>query len=212
MSSGIYCIENIVNGKKYIGQSQNMEKRQYVHFSMLFNNKHENSKLQRAFNKYGKESFVFKILIYCEIAELTKYEQDFVNLYKDNIYNIRLECVETNRGIKWSEESKLKASLNHADYSGKNHPRYGTHCSDETKKKISEGQYFHGENHPMYGKHHSEETKRKISEARRGTIISDETKQKMSGRIPWNKGMNKIEMENMLIQKDMEKNGTRRVI
>ena len=52
-----------------------------------------------------------------------------------------------------------------------------------------------GENHPLYGKHHSEETKRKISEAQQGRErpqFSAKWKQNMSkshkGQIPWNKG------------------------
>ena len=35
--------------------------------------------------------------------------------------------------------------------------------SEETRKKISKA--FKGENHPMYGKHHTEETKKKISDS-----------------------------------------------
>ena len=44
--------------------------------------------------------------------------------------------------------------------------RRGTHHSEETKKKISEG--VTGEKHPMFGKNHSEEAKKKISEAHKG--------------------------------------------
>ena len=36
------------------------------------------------------------------------------------------------------------------------------------------------ENHPRYGKHHSEETKKKISESNKGKIVSDESREKMS--------------------------------
>ena len=40
-------------------------------------------------------------------------------------------------GIKRSEETKQKIKNNHADFSGKNHPLYGSHHSEETKKKLS---------------------------------------------------------------------------
>ena len=39
------------------------------------------------------------------------------------------------------------------------------------------------------GSKHSEETKKKISDAGKGRICTEETRQKCSGRIPWNKGM-----------------------
>lgn len=47
----------------------------------------------------------------------------------------------------------------------------GYHCSDETKRKMSEAKK---------DKKRSEETKRKISEARKGKHFSEETKQKIS--------------------------------
>ena len=49
---------------------------------------------------------------------------------------------------------------------GKNHPLYGKHHSEETKRKMSEAKKC--ENNPLYSKHLSEETKKKISEVRKG--------------------------------------------
>ena len=61
----IYCIENIINNKKYIGQTS--EKRGYnhrihKHKNQLINNKHYNKNLQEDFNKYGMDNFEFIIL------------------------------------------------------------------------------------------------------------------------------------------------------
>ena len=36
-----------------------------------------------------------------------------------------------------------------------------------------------GENHPFYGKHHSEDTRRKISDTLKGRTVTDETRRKM---------------------------------
>ena len=61
---------------------------------------------------------------------------------------------------------------------GEDHPLYGTHRSEKTKQKISEGNK---------GKALSEETKKKISEAGKGRICSEETKKKMSSSKKGNK-------------------------
>lgn len=74
------------------------------------------------------------------------------------------------KGCKHSEETKLKMSLNHADFSGKNNPMYGKPVSDKTKKKISEA---------LKGRKLSEKHKRKIGESCRGKKRSEETKQKL---------------------------------
>ena len=36
-----------------------------------------------------------------------------------------------------------------------------------------------GKNHPLFGKHHSEESKKKMSEKLKGRTLSEETKQKI---------------------------------
>jgi hypothetical protein len=40
-------------------------------------------------------------------------------------------------GKTFSEEHRKNLSENHADVSGKNNPRWGKHCSEETKGKIA---------------------------------------------------------------------------
>ncbi len=145
--SGIYCIENLVSGKKYIGQSANLNQRKWKHFWGLRHNRHENSHLQRAWTKYGEAAFEFKILIYCEPFELTKYEQFFVDYYGiEKLYNICTECVDSTLGIKASDETKKKISIASA---GKNNPMYGKS----------------GELAPNYGKTPGIDTKKKLSEA-----------------------------------------------
>jgi predicted GIY-YIG superfamily endonuclease len=64
--SGIYAIVNTLNNKKYIGSSENLRKRYRQHFNNLNKNKHVNTHLQRAYNKYGASVFEFWILEECE--------------------------------------------------------------------------------------------------------------------------------------------------
>ena len=162
MICGIYKIENIVTGDIYIGQSIDLRKRKNGHFCRLKNNNHRNSHLQRAYHKYGAENFEFRIVLYCEPFELTRYEQALVDKLIP-YYNIQKECVSSHRGVKLSEEHKkilLEANK-------------GKHCSEEKRRKLSDANK---------GKTHidTDETKRKISAALKGKPKSDRHKQSMS--------------------------------
>jgi group I intron endonuclease len=207
---GIYQILNLINGKCYVGQSINLNTRENDHFSFLRKNKHWNIHLQYAFNKYEEKNFIFKILIYCESFELTKYETFFDNFYKNlNLsYNIR-EIASSNKGMKFerSEEYKKNASIrqigkkvseitkqrirnNMPNTSGSNNPFYGKKQSEETVRIIVEKSKnkFKVNGYPMQGKHHTEETKKKISIAQIGRKSSDESNQKRSKALkgkPW---------------------------
>jgi len=76
-----------------------------------------------------------------------------------------------NTGKSLSEEHRKNISLNHADISGKNHPLYGKHHSDESKMKMSKAHK---------GKLLPEETRKKMSETHKGMIFSKEHRRKLS--------------------------------
>ncbi len=166
MDCGIYKIENLINGKCYIGQSIHVKYRDNIHFSQLRNNKGHNQHLQNSYNKYGKDVFRFTILLFCEEFELTRYEKLLDKHYKKlNLsYNIR-ECADSNKGQVRSREERIRLSIYHS----------GKHLSDETKRILRD---------INIGKRrkHSEETKRKISEAHKGIshAQSEATKKKIS--------------------------------
>ena len=61
-ASGIYAIVNKVNGKRYVGSAVNFKKRAIIHKYHLKKGTHHCEHLQRAWNKYGPESFAFVIL------------------------------------------------------------------------------------------------------------------------------------------------------
>jgi group I intron endonuclease len=110
MKSGIYQIKNLVNGKKYYGSSVNMGKRKSRHFSNLNNNKHENQHLQNAWNKYGKDNFVFEPLVFCAEQHLILLEKEFIKSVFPNCYNVGLEPTIPCYGRKLSDEHKKKIS------------------------------------------------------------------------------------------------------
>lgn len=61
MEGYIYTITNIQTGKQYIGKTFNFEQRKLQHLSALRKNKHHSVELQRAYNKYGENSFLWDV-------------------------------------------------------------------------------------------------------------------------------------------------------
>lgn len=87
---GIYKILNTKNKKFYIGSTtMKVYKRIQHHYEMLKVNKHKNSHLQRAWNKYGEDSFTFIIEENLEKSMCLIKEQELIDFFKiENLYNI----------------------------------------------------------------------------------------------------------------------------
>jgi len=183
MESGIYVIENIINNKRYIGSAKNFKKRWYVHKSALNNNTHDNSYLQKAWNKYGVNNFSFGILEEVEPDKLIEREQYYIHFYdvcnRDKGYNLSPTAGNT-LGFKFSEESKLKMSLLKKD---KPSVRGNYIMSEETKNKLRKkgkglGRKTSEKTKEKQRKPHgamSEITKKKLSDWRKGLIPSEKT-------------------------------------
>lgn len=58
----IYEIRCLVNGKRYIGRTGQPAYRLEQHEMALRSGRHHNKSLQRDYNKYGDENFVFEII------------------------------------------------------------------------------------------------------------------------------------------------------
>ncbi len=103
MKSGIYKIEHIISGKKYIGSSIDALTRMRKHKEKLNRNEHPNKVLQNAWNKYRQPAFKFSLLLICDKKDLLFYEQKIINVYKSAIkpfgYNIRKNAT-SNLGIR----------------------------------------------------------------------------------------------------------------
>jgi len=78
---GIYCIESLIDGKKYIGLSKNIEKRFYSHKNKLKNKNHPNDHLQSAYKKYGLDNFKFYIIEICDVSELQIKEIYYISKF-----------------------------------------------------------------------------------------------------------------------------------
>lgn len=79
--SGIYKIVNTFNGKIYIGQSKHIRERWSEHKKELRRNKHKNEYLQRAWNKYGEDSFKHEVIELCSEDMLDERECYYIKLY-----------------------------------------------------------------------------------------------------------------------------------
>jgi group I intron endonuclease len=60
--AGIFQIKNVANGKLYLGSSLNLEGPLSGHKFMLKIGNHRNEALQKDWNEFGEEKFVFEIL------------------------------------------------------------------------------------------------------------------------------------------------------
>jgi len=77
----IYCITNIINGKRYIGQTiQNIKRRWKEHLLNVKRNRE--TYLYNSIKKYGKENFVIEHICDCSnIEELNASEEYYILVY-----------------------------------------------------------------------------------------------------------------------------------
>lgn len=177
-ASGIYIITNTISGNCYVGQSQNMKRRVNTHIRALEKGVHYNKHLQSAWDKYGRDAFVFAVLSECPVEKLNEEEVfyiDSLGAFRDG-YNMNIGG-GSNFGYKHSESAKDKMRENHPNMSGSNNPMFGhsvrEYMSDSEilawRAHIAKA--MAGENNHFYGKSHSYESRLKISAARKGKLV-----------------------------------------
>ena len=156
----IYKIENLVNGKLYIGQTiQKPNIKLTKHFNALKHNKHRNQHLQHSYNKYGKSNFKFSIINWCNsLDELNKLEMYYIKVY-DTL----------NRGYNMTKGGDGQLSHYHTEETKRklSEMNKGKCLSSETRKLVSE-------NNARYwlGKSRSLESRKKMSKSRKGKQLS----------------------------------------
>lgn len=148
---GIYFIENVTNGHMYIGSAKNIDKRWWEHSWGLKNKRHHNAHLQSAWDKYGEENFDFGVIELVErLEDLTEREQFWLD--ETRVY-------ERGRGYNLSPSSRSCRGIKHP-------PEFG--------QKIRETKL--GKKRKPF----TEEAKKNMSLCKMGTMLSPETRRKMS--------------------------------
>lgn len=172
--SGIYAIKNTLNGKNYVGQSQNIANRIEQH-------KQKNNhcvRLRNAINYYGWNAFEVSVLEQItDLSKLNEREQYWIDALdvcnREKGYNL-CPIAGSSRGIRYSDEVRAKMSAANrsgvAEVRAKNSKTHtGVHFSKE--RCIKSG---------LAHKNPSIETRAKIGAAHKGRIFSDKHRSNLS--------------------------------
>jgi group I intron endonuclease len=163
--SGIYIITCIVNNKHYIGKSVHCFHRIGKHKIALKENRHHSYHLQRAYDKYGADNFVFEILEEYPKDILTFMEKYWINLLdtcnRRHGYNI----LNPNGYGGYKTDNITKDKLRNS--------RLGKKLSEKTKQKLRE---------MNLGRSLSPEVLKNLLEAGRKYRETEKFKQDMSNR------------------------------
>lgn len=106
---GVYCIENLVNNKKYIGSSEDIYTRWAQHKRDLKRSAHHSPHLQNAWNNNDDSNFVFKIIECCSVEKKFDREQYWIDYYKtyDENYGYNIA-----KYVKQSGHANIEENLN----------------------------------------------------------------------------------------------------
>lgn len=184
----IYKITNLINEKFYIGRTKEPEVRFWTHKNLLDREKHFNIHLQRSWNKYGAEHFLFEIIHEINekneedsVKKAQEIEQEYIDkyyksgmMYNRSISSVTGVTVGEQHGHygkhphEWMGEGWERGINTLKAKTGEKNHFYGRHHTEETKQILREKCANYGESNGFYGKQHSDETKKKISEKKKG--------------------------------------------
>lgn len=171
----VYKIINLTNAKFYVGSTIEIKTRFRTHRRKLRAGNHHCPHLQNAWNKYGEESFVFRVVdVVDNPSELHSVEQAVLDEYHGTrqCYNYARYTDNSSRGVIRAQKHRDAISNGlKVFYAEHEHPLKGVPRSEETKALISANRS---------GKPVSQSTKEKIRQARLGTKASEETRAKLS--------------------------------
>jgi group I intron endonuclease len=114
IESGIYQIYNTVNGKYYIGSTDNFVDRWKRHKSCIRHGIHPSKHLMYAWKKYGESTFEFRIIEYIEnlddLIPVEQYYLDYMEATNPEYGYNYCKVAGSTRGMNLSDEHKKKIS------------------------------------------------------------------------------------------------------
>jgi group I intron endonuclease len=182
----VYKIVNNINGKTYIGQTNDLNKRIAGHI------RKDSTPIQKALNRYGLGSFTISVIDYADSkAVIDEKERYWIKIFRSNErahgYNMT-DGGEGNSNPSKKIRKKISKTLkkhyeDHEPTSG-----FTDHShSEDTVNRIKQ---------TLKKSFSLPEVKEKLGSGTRGKPKSEETKAKMSasgghrkGCAPWNKGL-----------------------
>jgi len=183
MTAGIYQVQNVITGQRYIGRATNLRARMGDHRYWLRRGRHANGFLQASFQKYGEAAFEIRPLIVCSRKDLPLYERLIIAGYRsaepefgfnlmppgdttmthsvDARRRISIAVGNRSRGVPKSAEHRRKISVALSGTVGCN---LGRTFGAETRAKLSAKKL--GNKHRA-GKTFSAESRERIAESLR---------------------------------------------
>ncbi len=164
---GIYAIENLNTGQRYIGQTtESFERRFWHHQWTLNHDKNSNAALQDAWNNDGEDAFAFRILkCLGDGDDYDKEERAFIEKARAGAGAYNISDGGAGRSSPMSEHAKAIVGAKNREH------MTGRKLSEETKAKMRASSRHLSP---------SAEARAAVSRYMSNRIVSDETRAKVS--------------------------------
>lgn len=182
----IYSFTNLINGKVYIGSTNDVGIRLRNHkYHAHTSKKYRHYYIYQAMNKYGWDNFKFEVIEECCVLPIIRNEREnyWINFYntldKEFGYNMRLADNKVISDDTINKMRQAKLGKKHTDEQNKNKSKIMTGNKRSLgHKHTQQAKDNMGKSH--IGSKRSAETKARMSLAQTGKIRSEESKRKQS--------------------------------